>query len=90
MAKKKLDLVSQAKKQVPKDPRNLRWVDRLPDEQRQALNDLREAYHAGHLAGWIPKTIYEQLVLGNGLEIGVGYATFRAWLSGYDGKKAKN
>ena len=89
MMAKKQTLLEKAKAiGVPHRQRHF-WLDELPQEQQDELNALRDAFQAGQLPGWTPRTIYDQLVVPNGIKIGVTYETFRAWVSNYYGKKEK-
>ena len=87
----KLDLVAMAAEVEPKRQRVDIWVDKLPDEHREALHALRNAWQAGKLpSGWTPQAIYMQLVKASGIELGISYQTFRAWLSDYGSGKKKD
>jgi hypothetical protein len=86
MAKSQKTLVDLARSKTPKQsPTQISFIDKLPDEIRQQLLDLREQFLAGNLGNWTPRGLLEEIVEPAGVEIGVSLATFRRWL--YEGQR---
>jgi hypothetical protein len=59
------------------------WIDKLPPDQRDMLIELREAFSAGKLKGWTPRSMLEVLVLPAGINPGISLQTFRQWIYQY-------
>lgn len=60
-------------------PRKNTFIDRLPDDQRDQLGDIKALYHDGQLPGWSAMDIYHWLI-ERGVPIDVGKSRFRRWL----------
>jgi len=81
----KLDLVKQAQSQQSNRKKKTTWFERLDEETKESLYELRTSYHAGELRTtdgikWGARAIVEQLLLPNGIDIGVTHSMFNSWL----------
>jgi len=87
MGKKRKTMLEKAKEQSVPTGRKRHWLDRQPQELREELLALQTAMNCGELANWRPIDVWRELIVAEGIDLGVRFEEFRRWLRGYDGKE---